>query len=102
MKHSNSQKSTQYNIFGCIYLNYFFLHIKVDQNERYYFSYSSQPGVSGESRIDFGTQCVIMTLVGRWDRQFITKDILEFRKSIEFERWCIAVCFSYTFLFIDG
>ena len=32
----------------------------------------------------------------------ITNDTLKFRKVIEFERSCIAICFSYIYLIIDG
>ena len=32
----------------------------------------------------------------------ITNDVLKFRKVIKFERLCIAICFSYIYLIIDG
>ena len=55
--------------------------------------------VTGESHIDFRTQCVIMTFTGGGT---ITYDVLKFRKAIEFESSCNVICFSYIFSMIDG
>ena len=57
------------------------------------------------SYIDFRMQCVIMTLAGGgwvWGGGSITNDVLKFRKAIIFESSCIAICFSYIFVIIDG
>ena len=32
----------------------------------------------------------------------ISNDVLKFRKVIEFESFCVVVCFSYIYLIIDG
>ena len=32
----------------------------------------------------------------------ITNDVIKFRKVIEFENFCIVICFSYIYLIIDG
>ena len=53
----------------------------------------------GESHIDFHTQCFIMTLV---IEGAITNDVLKFKKVIEFQNSCIAICFSQIYLIIDG
>lgn len=39
--------------------------------------------IKGESRIDYRTQCVVMTLGMGWG-EAITDNVLKFRKSIEF------------------
>ena len=61
--------------------------------------------IKSESHIYFFTQCVIMTLSGGGGGEggeAITNNVLKFRKVIEFESSCIASCFSYVYLIIDG
>ena len=53
----------------------------------------------GESHIDFRTQCVIITLEGG---KSISKDILKFRKFMEFQNSWIVIYLCYIYLIIDG
>ena len=53
----------------------------------------------GESHIDFRMQCVIITLEGG---KSISKDILKFRKFMEFQNSWIVIYLCYIYLIIDG
>ena len=43
-----------------------------------------------------------MALLGERGMGAITNDVLKVRKAIKFESSCIAICFSYVYLIIDG